>query len=67
MTSSVSKLRSADTFYPGFEYAGLESPMDLVLTTVFCHVASACVAIKNAGTYHPSPSADVYSRPAFEA
>jgi len=67
MTSSVSKLRNADAFYPGFEYAGLESPLDLVLTTMFCHVASACVAIKNAGTYHPSPRADSYGQPALEA
>jgi len=57
----------ADAFYPGFEHAGLETPIERALTTVMCYAASAFVAIVNAGGAGADTSAPDPARPAFEA
>lgn len=39
-------MTSADFYYPGFEHAGLQSPLERAVTWSFCHTAMALVSLR---------------------
>ena len=40
-------MRTSDYFYPGFEYAGFETPVDHSFTALLCALALAAVTVRD--------------------
>ncbi len=59
-------MTSADFFYPGFEHAGLETPVDRALTWALCACALIAVRLR-AGAGHVVERLSPRLQPQFDA